>query len=86
MIKGGYQIINFNDKNHELNVGIIHEGIYEKIEGTRKAILISGLVIDNVEYHDVFVFPRVVGSNFMFKIDEFNVTIEDTDVVTITNN
>lgn len=92
MLKGGYQIIDLEDKNHELGVGMVHEGIYDKIEGTRKAILLSGLKFEGSELHDVFAFPTVSGSSFIFPITAVSgdstrtmlVTVEDTDVVTVT--
>lgn len=84
MLKGGYQIIDFNDHNHTVGVGAVHEGIYDKIEGTRKAILLSGIVVGGTEYHDMFVFPTVDGSNFVMTLDKYTITVEDTDVVTIT--
>lgn len=94
MTKGGYQIIDLENRDLRNNVGMQYEGIYEKIEGTRKPLLISGLHLQGVEYHDMFVFPVVVGSAFVMHIllDASNnsfieIKVEDTDVVTanITN-
>ena len=88
MVKGGYQIIDLGDVDHRLDIGMVHEGIYDKIEGTRKAILISGLTVQGVEYHDVFVFPVVNESNYTAKVvtplGAMVMTITDTDVVTFT--
>ena len=91
MLKGGYQIINLNDHPHTSGVGAVHEGIYDKIEGTRKPILLSGIVINTIEYHDTFIFPCVNGSNYVASVgrnpttnQEFVINIEDTDVVTFT--
>lgn len=36
MSKGGYQIIDLKNKNHNIGEAVHHEGIYDKIEGTRK--------------------------------------------------
>lgn len=91
MIKGGYQIIDFEDKNHSLGVGMTHKGIYDKIEGTRKAILLSGLVFEDTEIHDCFALPSIDGDRYVFPIVTYNgsnlvtllVTVEDTDVVTV---
>ena len=92
MQKGGYQIIDLRDHAHTAGIGEIHEGIYDKIEGTRKAILLSGLILDGVEYHDIFIFPTVNGSNYVAVVGEnptlntkIIMNIEDTDVVTFTN-
>lgn len=89
MIKGGYQIIDLENRDLRNNTGTQYEGVYEKIEGTRKAVLISGLNVQGVEYHDMFVFPVVQGTAFVMHIpvDMSNnsfieIKIEDTDVVT----
>lgn len=92
MVKGGYQIIDLRDINHQIGIGQVHEGIYDKIESTRKAILLSGITIAGVEYHDTYIFPTVNGTNFVSVVGENPTTnvkiimnIEDTDVVTFTN-
>lgn len=84
MLKGGYQIIDLADKEHTLSVGVEHEGIYEKIEGTRKAILLSGINIGGTEYHDTFVELTVSDSNYTGTVYGKTITISDEDVVTIT--
>lgn len=92
MLKGGYQIIDFENKNHEVDVGVVHEGIYDKIEGTRKPIMLSGLVFKDTELHDCFALPSIVGSAFVFPIVTYIgsnivtmlIKVEDTDVVTAT--
>lgn len=91
MQKGGYQIINLNEHAHTSGVGAVHEGVYERIEGTRKPILLSGIVIDGVEYHDTYIFPTVNGTNYVAVVgrnpttnEEFVVNIQDNDVVTFT--
>lgn len=84
MLKGGYQIIDLGNKEITTGVGMLIDGIYDKIEGTRKALLISGLNLDGTEYHDTFVELHVEGSAFLGTIYGKNLNIEDTDVVTIT--
>lgn len=84
MLKGGYQIIDLQNKELQLTVGMTYEGIYDKIEGTRKAILISGFNLDGKEYHDTFVELDVSGSSYTGTIYGKTITISDTDVVTIT--
>ena len=91
MLKGGYQIIDLGDKEHTSGVGMTHDGIYDKIEGTRKAILLSGIVIDDVEYHDTFINPVVNGTKYVAvvnvnpsKNEEYVINIQDNDVVTFT--
>lgn len=92
MVKGGYQIINLNDHPHTSGVGMVHEGIYDKIEGTRKPILLSGITVDAVEYHDTYIFPTVNGTNFVAVVgtnpttnSTIIINIQDNDVVTFTS-
>lgn len=86
MVKGGYQILNFNDTNFRVDIPMEIKGIYDKIEGTRKAILISGLIIDGVELHDFYAKPKVVGSSFVFDVLGYSVEISDIDIITITKD
>lgn len=93
MLKGGYQIIDFGDTNHTLGVGMVHEGIYAKIENTRKALLLSGLIFEGSELHDIFAFPTVSAGSYVIPIMTMGadsetpiiikIVIEDTDVVTV---
>lgn len=89
MVKGGYQIIDLGGHANTKGVGAIYEGIYEKIEGTSKPILLSGIVIDTIEYHDTYIFPCVNGTNYVAVVGENPTTnerivinIQDNDVVT----
>lgn len=91
MQKGGYQIIDLEGHNHTSGVGAVHDGIYEKIEGTPKAILLSGIVVNAVEYHDTYIFPCVNGTNYVAIVGEnpttnerITINIQDNDVVTFT--
>lgn len=84
MIKGGYQIIDLQNKQLTVDVGMVFEGIYDKIEGTRKAILLSGLNIGGREYHDIFVPFDVDSTNFVGTAYGHTITIQDTDVLTAT--
>lgn len=85
---GGYQIIDLENRNFTPGVGQVFNGIYEKIEGTRKPILVSGIRISGVELHDTYVDFVLQGSAFTTKVSlggmTATVTIEDTDVVTVT--
>lgn len=89
MIKGGYQIIDLKSHNHTSGVGAIHEDIYSKIEGTKKPIYLSGIVVNAIEYHDTFIFPCVNGTNFVAVVgdnpttnERIVINIQDNDVVT----
>lgn len=89
MTKGGYQIINLDNHNHTSGVGAVHEGIYDKIEGTKKPILLSGIVVDAVEYHDTYIFPVVTGTTYVAVVGvnpsenvQIVIEVQDNDVVT----
>lgn len=84
MKRGGYKIIDFRDVNITTGTGATVSGIYESIEKNhRKAILISGITIDNVEKPDCFVDCEVSGSNYTFTAYGKTFTITAEDKVTI---
>lgn len=83
MVKGGYQIIDLKGIPLTSGVGMQYEGLYDLIEGTRKVIMLSGISIDDVEYHDCFVEPVVDGTNFNIVAYGKTIVIADTDVVTV---
>lgn len=83
MVKGGYQIINLENKDLTTGVGMQYSKLYEKIEGTRKPILLSGIQIDGTEYHDCFVEPIVDGTNYNVTAYGKTITISDLDIVTV---
>ena len=80
---GGYQIIDLKGKNFTLGTGMVFNGVYEKIEGTRKPIYVSGISIAGVEYHDCYVNFVVNGNNFEGVIYGNKIVIQDNDVITI---
>ena len=84
MTKGGYQIIDLQNKQLELTKGQKFDGVYNAIKSTKKAILISGLNVGGTEYHDTFVELTVSGTNFTGTIYGKTITISDKDLVTIT--
>lgn len=84
MNKGGYQIINLLNMNFVNTVSMVVDGIYDKIEGSIKPILLSGITIDDVEYHDLFVNPIVIGSSYVISAYGYIIEISDIDVVTVT--
>lgn len=82
---GGYTIINLGGKDIVGSVKI--DGIYERLEASNKAKLVSGLVINGTEYDDMFLLFTVVGTNFVGKIMNGNgklitLTITQEDLVT----
>lgn len=81
--KGGYQIIDLQNKKFVGSTGILFPGIYDSIEGTNKTILVSGLVVGNVKYHDEFATVTIDGSTFRLQLRNATVVVSDTDVVNI---
>ena len=82
---GGYQIIDFENRELLTEEGQIFEGIYELIEGTTKPILFSGIKIDDVELHDTFVNIITKDGEFVAAINTqstyYYIHISDRDVV-----
>lgn len=84
MKRGGYKIIDFGDVNITTENGATVVGIYENIEKThRKAIMISGITIDNVEKPDCFIDCEIAGGNYTFTAYGKTFTITNADKVTI---
>ena len=85
MNKGGYQIVDFGGKNFTLGEIRIVRGTYDKINGTRKPIYVSGIVIAGVEYHDTYVDFTVNQTNFEGTIYGKKIVVQNNDTVTISN-
>lgn len=83
-LRGGYQIIDLERKNLAVGSAVTVAGIYDKIEGTDKTILVTGVVVSDVEYHDAFVTPIVNASNFEFVLYGYTFSITSEDAVSIT--
>lgn len=83
MKTGGYHITDFKGVNIATEGGGTVPGIYEDIEGSHeKAILISGVVLDNVEKRACFVCPEVSAGNFTFTAYGKTFTVTNADLVT----
>lgn len=86
MRKGGYQIINLKNTNFTIGTAMMIDGIHNAIEASyRKPLLLSGLVVANVEYPDVYVEATVDSSAYIIKTAKFSIKVESTDAVTVTN-
>lgn len=83
MVKGGYQIINFNGVELKKGTPKQISNIYDKIEGTDKSILLSGLNVNGVDYRDIFCESIVVGDGYVIKAFGFKISISDIDKVTV---
>ena len=94
MNKGGYQILDLKNTNFALGTGAKVAGAFSTINGTKKPILVSGIVIAGTEYHDAYVDFTLVktvsqtGVNIFFegKIYGKKIKITNTDTVTISEN
>lgn len=83
-LKGGYKIIDFKDINLVTGTASTIAGVYDAIKSNyRKAILISGIIIDGVKMADSFVELLVVGTNYTGTLYGKNLTITNTDAVTV---
>lgn len=85
MNKGGYQIVDLGGKSFTLGTGIVVDGAYDKIKGTRKPIYVSGIVIAGTEYHDTYVDFTVNQTNFEGTIYGKKIVVKNDDTVTISN-
>lgn len=81
-MRGGYQIITLKGVNHENGVGMVHNGLYDRIEGSEKPILLEGIVIDGVEKKPTYVAFDVNESNYTATVYGYTLTIQSTDVAT----
>ena len=94
MNKGGYQILDLKNTNFALGTGAVVSGAYSTIAGTKKPILVSGIVIAGTEYHDTYVdftlvktvSQTVVNIYLQGTIYGKKIKIENTDTVTISEN
>lgn len=84
MIKGGYKIIDLQDVSISTEAVTI-DGIYEAIENSySKPLLLSGIVLDNVEKNDTYVTVTVSDTNYVITVYGYTITITNTDSVTAT--
>lgn len=82
---GGYQIVSFDGINLSKTTSTkIPDGSYAKIEGTKKPILITGIVIDGKEYHDMFIQPVLNGTSYSFTLGDYNIVLSDSDMIMAT--
>lgn len=83
-LNGGYKIIDFKDNNITTEAGITVIGTYESIESShRKALMISGIVIDGVEKPDCFVDCTAGANSYTFTAYGYTWTISNADEITI---
>lgn len=84
MLKGGYHVLDLGDVNITSESGATVSGVYESIEGShRKAILLSGVTIDGVEYRDTFVDAESSDNTYTFTAHGKTFTVSNSDSITI---
>lgn len=84
MATGGYHIIDLRGVVLTEDPPTTVTGIYESIEGSyQKALLLSGLNVDGIEYPDAFVAPTLSGTTYTITVYEFTISITDADEVTV---
>lgn len=81
---GGYKIINLKNVNITTESGGTVQGVYESLENNyRKSLMLSGIVIDSVEYADCYIMATVSESNFTFTAYGKTFTVTNEDKITI---
>lgn len=88
MALGGYQIIDFKGYAVTPGQSFSVDGIHEKIAGSKKATLITGLVIADVEYPEFFApFTNQNPGRFTTQVriagDDMGIEVTEDDNVTI---
>ena len=90
MNKGGYQILDLKNTNFALGTGAVVTGAYGTIAGTKKPILVSGIVMAGKRYNDTYVdfTAGKTGSIIAFEGTMYGkkIKITNTDIVTISEN
>ena len=90
MNKGGYQILDLKNKSFTLGTGAAVAGAFETIRGTKKPILVSGIVIAGAKYNDTYV-DFTIGKTgniiaFQGTMHGKKISITNKDIVTISEN
>ena len=94
MNKGGYQILDLKNTSFALGTGAVVAGAFETIRGTKKPILVSGIVIAGKRYHDAYVDFTLVttasasGANISFEgtMHGKKISITNKNMITISEN
>ena len=90
MNKGGYQILDLKNTRFALGTGVIVPGAFSTIRGTKKPILVSGIVIAGTTYNDTYVDFTSVKNGLAVTLEGTiygkKITIAMNDGVTISEN
>lgn len=91
MYKGGYQIIDISGKNFELPGSAKFKGVYEKVSGTTKPIMISDFTVGGKHERAAFVQATRNASTSDYNMlvanstGKYLITITKNDMVQIEN-
>ena len=85
-MSGGYKIIDFHNTNLVTGAEspVTISGIYASIENNyRKALMLTGLVIDGVEKANTFAESTHAENSYTFTVYGKTITISNLDVVSV---
>ena len=81
---GGYKIIDLGYTNFTTSKSSTVPGIYEKIQTSRKAVLLEHFLIGGTWCRPCFPEITVSGNNFVFDVYGYTFTVSNADAVTVT--
>ncbi len=84
-IKGGYKIVSLNGVGLMNSEGVTISGTYAKLENNyRKAILLADVVINDIEYPDMWPTVTIDGGSYVLDLgaDLGKITVTAEDLVT----
>lgn len=91
MYKGGYQTIDISGMNFDLNKPEYFKGVYEKVSGTTKPIMLSDFTVAGIHERAAFVQAVKSPSNSDYNMllnnstSKYLITITKNDMVKIEN-
>lgn len=86
MLKGGYQIVDLKDKDIDTDGSnlTVPAGTHASIANSkRKPLLLSGIVLDSVEYNDLAIEVTKSGTSYVFVAYGYTWTISNIDGLTL---
>lgn len=81
---GGYIVIDLGYTNFKKTGSVTVPGIYEKIKGAKKAILLEHFSIASTYFRPCFPEINASGTSFTFDVYGHTFTVSNTDAVTVT--
>ena len=80
---GGYQIIDLGATNFTTSKSVTVPGLYNKIKGARKAILLEHFSIAGTDFRPCFPEIKASGTSFVFDVYGYTFTVSNADAVTV---